>query len=299
MLVWDLLLEWMTHVGSGAWEAFREGVAELTSDEIDFDEQRISRTLRVTLSDLGHADFFVGGSRRWHVMRPALVGLSGGNEHLFVGGRTRSLVDQLCTAIAAHATTTVAEIIPGLSRVHIVGDPAALAAAAEDIGVEYVPDVAATLSGRLRSIRSSLEAAQSAQEPINWSVRSWSFQDESWVNERLKRTVREYSNRHGVNRYFVHAGRSGLREIEKRASVYGAALLRGARIAHYSHENRSLRVPRWAPLPAMYARAACLASGRMGTVTGDDIVFGNIDPLVASSLLVGLGQGFPMPETKQ
>ncbi len=299
MIVWDLLLEWMTNLGSGAWEGFREAVVELGSDEIAHDELALLRTLRITLSDLGHADFFVSGSRRWHTLRPAVVGLAGPTEHLFVGARTRSLIEQLCTAVAPRAKVTLTEIIPGLSRVYIVGDPGVLAAAAKGIGVEYVPNVAAMLSTRLRSIRSLLEGAQLAEEPINWSVRSWSFQDEKWVNERLERTVREYSNRYGVRRYMVHAGRSGLREIEKRASLYCAAHMRGARIIHYSHEDGSLRVPRWAPLPGAYARAACLSSGWLGTVTGDSVVFEKVDPGVAASLLVGLGQGFAMPEVKR
>lgn len=298
MVVWDLLLEWMTHHGSGAWGIFREAVAELAGDDFELEERALSRILRVTLSDLGHADFFVEGSRRWHVLRPALVGLAGGDDHLFLGGRTRSLTDQLRTAVAAYATVTVSDIGPGLSRIHIAGDQDALAAAAATVGIDYVPNIAAMLSARLRSIRCNLEAAQSTQEPINWAVRSWSFEDESWVNERLKRTVREYSNRHGVNRYFVHTGGAGLREIDKRVSMYAAALLRGARIVRYSYDDKELRVPIWAPLPETYARVACLASGWPGVVNGNDVVYQDIEPSIATFVLVGLGQGFPMPEAK-
>ena len=297
-MVWDLLLEWMTHLGSGAWEGFREAVAELASDEFDGDENGLLRRLRITFSDLGHADFFVEGSRRWHVLRPALVGISRGGEHLFVGGRTRLLVDQLCTAVAPHAVVTVSEITPGFSCVQIVGDPLALSAAAQAIGIEYISNASAMLSGRLRSIRSSLESAQRVQEPINWSVRSWSFHHAEWVGETLDRTVREYSNRHGVLRYFVHLGRPGLREIEKRAAVYCAALVRGVRLVDYSSEERSLRIPRWAPLPEMHARVACLSGGRVGAIVGENIEFRHVDPRIALALLVSLGQGFPMSEAK-
>jgi hypothetical protein len=294
---WDLLLEWMTHIGSGAWEAFREAVAELGTD--DAEEQVIVRRLRITLSDLGHADFFVGGSRHWRVLRPALIALSDGSEHLFAGGRTRLLTERLCEASAPYATVKVTESIPGLSRVHVTGDPKFLSDVAESIGIEYVAAAATTIAVRSPSIRSVLSASGPSLEPINWSVLSLSFQDRRWVSETLKRTVREYSNRHGVRRYLVHAGKDGLREIEKRASVYCAALLRGARIVRYSREARRLSVPRWAPLPHIYARAACLASGQLGVVDGDDIHFENVDPYIASMLLVGLGQGFPMPEARQ
>lgn len=292
MKSWDLLLEWMTHVGFGAWSAFREAIAELANSDVD--EQALARTLRISLSDLGHVDFFVDGSPRWRVLRPALVGLAETGEHLFVGGRTRLLLDELCKAVAAHATTTVTESLPGLSCVRVRGDPDAVAAAVEGIGIEYVADAAAAISARMPAIRAVLEAGEAAQEPINWSVRSWSFQSERWVSERLDRSVREYTNRHGVRRYLVHTGKRGLREIEKRTSVYCAAFVRGARIARYSHKDRRLNVPRWAPLPELYARAACLAGGRLGTLRENAILFENVDPRVASTLLVGLGQGFPI-----
>lgn len=294
---WDLLLEWMTHLGSGAWGAFREAVAELADGDVD--EQSVARMLRIALSDLGHVDFFVEGSRRWRVLRPALAGLSESGEHLFVGGRTRSLLERLRKALASHATVTVTESIPELSRVHVTGDPKAIVAALEGIDIEYVADAAGRMSAHLQPIRAALAAAQLAPEPINWSMRSWSFQDERWVNERLERTVREYSNRHGVRRYLVHGGRLGLREIEKRASFYCAALARGARVAHFSHDEKRLSVPRWAPLPEMFARAACLSGGHLGALSDGEILFENVDPQVASTLLIGLGQGYPMPEAKR
>jgi hypothetical protein len=298
MSSFDLLLEWMTHLGSGAWEAFREAVVELSSEDAPLDEQPLLRALRIALSDLGHVDFFVEGSRRWRVLRPALVRLSRDREHLFVGGRTRSLVKQLRDALTSHATVSVSEINLGPSLIHVVGDPDFLSATVEGIGMEYVTNAAARLCGRVPAVRHLLEAGPRTEEPINWSMRSWSFEGQEWVSEKLERTVREYSNRHGVRRYLVHSGRTGLCEIEKRASIYCAALVRAARIVQYSGNDRCLRVPRWAPLPATYARAACLSSGRLGTLRDDHILFENIEFGVAAMLLVGLGQGFPMAGAK-
>lgn len=299
MKTWDLLLEWMTHLGSGAWEAFREAAGELAGDQDPLDEQARVRTLRIAFSDLGHVDFFVEGSRRWRVLRPALVGLSQSREHLFVGGRTRSILERLRGAVLSNIAVTTSEPIPGLTCVHVTGEREAVAGLAGSLGIDYVANAAAVLSARLPPIRAMLDAGHPAQEPLNWSVRSWSFQDERWLNERLDRTVREYSNRHGVRRYLVQAGKMGLREIEKRASIYCAAFVRGARMVTYSHHERRMRVPLWAPLPEIYARAACLPGGRLGAVRDREILFDNVDPRVASTLLVGLGQGFPMPEAKR
>lgn len=299
MRAWDLLLEWMTHLGSGAWGAFREAVQELAGDQDPLDQQARVRKVRIALSDLGHVDFFVDGSRRWRVLRPSLVGLSQSGEHLLVGGRTRSMLERLRGAVPANIAVTSSETIPGLTCMHVTGEREAVARLAGNLGLEHVGDVAAVLSARVPPIRAVLDAGRPAQEPINWPVRSWSFHDEKWIDERLDRTVREYSNRHGVRRYLVHAGKAGMREIEKRASMYCAAQVRGVRIVTYSHDEERLCVPTWAPLPEIYARAACLSGGRPGAASEGKILFERVDPRIASILLVGLGQGFPMPEAKR
>ncbi|MFN7970779.1 MAG: hypothetical protein U0166_00255 [Acidobacteriota bacterium] len=297
MKPWDLLLEWMTHLGSGAWGAFRDAVAELADDSMD--EQALLRMLRITFSDLGHVDFFVDGSRRWRVLRPAVVGLSQGPDHLLAGGRTRSMLERLSQALGPVARVTDTENIRGFSSIHVTGDADEVAAALEGTGIDYIALAGIKLAAGAASMRTVLDAGRPGHEPINWSVRSWSFEDRRWVSEPLERTVREYTPRHGDRRFMVHAGKLGLREIAKRESMYCAAILQGARFARFSCAERRLRIPRWAPLPEIYARAVCLSGGRLGALGGDDIIFGNVDPRVASTVLVGLGQGFPMPEVRR
>ena len=90
-----------------------------------------------------------------------------------------------------------------------------------------------------------------AEEPIGWNVRSWSFDEARWVDGRLSRSIREYRNRHGVRRYLVATERhQPLRDVEKRAGMYCAAIANRARILNYTEDDQTLRVPRWAPLPA-------------------------------------------------
>jgi hypothetical protein len=289
----------MTHLGLGAWTAFRDAVAELSGEESEHSERALVRNLRIAFSDFGHVDFFTDASRRWRVLRPALVGLSHSGQHLFVGGRTRSIMERIAGASSSEITVTTAEPIPGLTRVQITGGREAVSGLAQRLGIEYVVDGAALASARISPIRTALEAGPPVQEPINWSVRSWSFQEEKWVEQRLERTVREYSNRHGVRRYLVNSCKAELREIEKRTSMYCAALVRDTQIASYSASEKCLRVPLWAPLPEMYSRAACLAGGRLGAVRDGKIDFEGVDHLLASTLLVGLGQGFPRLEVKR
>lgn len=294
----ELLLEWMTHLGAGPWAAFRDAVDELSGTE-ERNEQNVHRNIRIALSDLGHADFFVGSSRHWRVRRPALAALSEKTRHIFIGGRTRALTEKLAKAtseVGAH--TTMAEAAPGLLRVLVEGDPNTLRSVCADLDIQYLPEAAAQVAASVPRIEQILEAATKAAEPLNWAVRSWSFDDGQWVSDRLNYTVREYTNRHGVRRYLVSTGRFELREVERRASIYCAAFIRGDRFARYSCSDRCLRVPRWAPLPEAYARTACLAGGVPAAVQGGELVFRDVEPAIALTLLVALGQGFPRLETQ-
>ena len=293
----ELLLEWMTHLGAGPWAAFRDAIDELSGTE-DRIEQSVYRNVRTALSDLGHADFFVGSSRHWRVRRPALAALSESTKHIFIGGRTRALTDKLAKAGSeVGALTTVSEAAPRLSRVFVEGDPNTLRSISGELGIQYLQQAAAQVAASVPRIRQLLEAATKTAEPLNWAARSWSFDDGQWVPERLNNTVREYTNRHGVRRYLLSTGQSELREVERRASIYCAAFIRGNRFARYSCSDRCLRVPRWAPLPEAYARAACLAGGLPAAVQGGELVFCDVEPTIALTLLVALGQGFPRLET--
>ena len=134
------------------------------------------------------------------------------------------------------------------------------------------------------------------EEPINWAVSSWSFREARWVPGRGDRTLREYSNRHGMRRYLLSVDRGdSLREVEKRTGIYCAALMRKERIVNYSHRDHTLRVPIWAPLPAEHARAACLARGAPASREDGSLVFKGVDWDTAATLLASLGQVVRMP----
>src|ERR1700685_4168160 len=74
-MTWDLLLYWMTHSAEGSWSGFRKAVSEIAPNSLPEDQAGLARRLRVTLSDLGHVDFFMEGSQRWRVLPPMLAGL--------------------------------------------------------------------------------------------------------------------------------------------------------------------------------------------------------------------------------
>jgi len=288
---WDLLLEWMTHSGSGTWSGFREAVAEL-HEPTEADVQVVAKRLRIVLSDLGHVEFFINASKRWQVLRPAIVGLAHPHQYLFVGGRTRQLVTSLehhCRE--QHLSFTCSRVDPGLSRIALEGDREAVQRLATSLGIEFIPEASRFLISRVTPVRRALESAQSCVEPINWEVHSWSFEDEKWVTQQLRRTVRLYTNRHGVRRYILDRGNAGACELGKREALYAAALQKGVRLVKHSPESSTVTVPWWAPLPESYSRATCLAGGKVAVARGNDLVFESVPNDVASVLLVGLGQG--------
>ncbi len=295
MLKWDALLEWMTHLGSGRWGAYREAVAELSGSK-DVELQDLCRTLRIVLSDLGHADFFVDGTRRWKIRKPALLGLQpSSGQAVLGGGRARHLVDAVSTAArAAGLDLSTADAGVGLSQVRVTGTALELSDVAVAAHIEYIPAASAFVASQLTPIREALGNAPMQEEPFNWTVRSWSFEAMGWAKGRLPKTAREYSNRYGVRRYMVEVRRGRLCEINKREAVFAAALLRRARITSYRADKQVLEVPLTAPLPDPFARAACLASGRISAVSGGRLRFQEVPPEAAAVLLVSLGQRHPL-----
>ena len=295
----DRLLEWMTHVGSGPWDAFRDAVDEVDEVMERQDPHAWYRTLRIAMSDLGHVDFFVDGSRRWEVRRPVLAGLAGNESaHLFTGGRSSELLKKLEQRVTGNGKgiVTIDENGPGPSRVKVKGEPDFLREVAEELRIQYLPKASVTLAGEATPMTDVLDGPSGDEEPINWAVNSWSFRETRWVPGRVDRTLREYSNRHGMRRYLLNVDRDGsLREIEKRTGMYCAALVRKERIVNYSHRDRTLRVPAWAPLPAEHARAACLARGVPASRDSGSLVFKGVDWDTAATLLASLGQVVRMP----
>ena len=290
----DRLLEWMTHMGSGPWDAFRDAV-DAIDDIIEREDPRAwYRMLRIAMSDLGHVDFFVGGSRRWEVRRPVLAGLAGDESgHLLTGGRTSELLEMLEQWVTGYGkwTTTIDQYGVGPSRVKVKGKPELLREIAEELQIQYLPKASVTLAGRATPIKKVLDGLRTDEEPIEWTVRSWSFREKQWVSGRGNQTLREYSNHHGMRRYMLSVNRNDpLREVEKRTGMYCAALMRKERITSYSPQELAIRVPIWAPLPAEHARAACLARGMPSSPEDHHIVFKGVDWDTATTLLTSLGQ---------
>ncbi len=290
---WDMLLYWMSNVGEGSWDRFRQVVAELAGKDGDLSQFR--RSLRVRLSDFGHADFFIGGSSRWETLPPLVGGLVGNvNTALLIGARTPKLLADVNDAAVRHGVEILSEgWADSPATVRLTGAPAAINACAVAAAINYASNYAWRLAAKLAPIPSFLDRPRRDTDsaPINWVPRSFDFQSREWKDGVIPNAACEFTPRYGRPRYFVSNRRRRLLEIVgRRDAVYAAAHAQRVALATYDSATKAFSVPLSAPLPEAYARVACLCSGQRADVGQGRIVYPGVPPDVGAILLTALGQ---------
>jgi len=292
---WDVLLHWMTHAGDGSWEGFKRAVVQLAGEDADVDELIVA--LRFHLSDLGYVDFFTGGSRRWQVLPPTLVGLAPAGTAILTGGRTPGLQDAFLAAGERLGCVVAIESIDcGPATLRLQGPRPGLAQVATEIGVRFSERYASTLAARIKPLFTKFEEMKDETAPTNWSVRSFDFLSMAMIEGLRRNSACEYSPRYGVSRWYVHTRRGLLRSLPKREAIFVAAMLQGVRLLSFDAGNSSLLARTNAPLPESYARVACLCSGRRPSIDGDALIFPHVPPTIAAFLCVAAGQPAPLTQ---
>lgn len=289
----DLLLAWMTHLGEGSWMSYRKAVEEIASG--DRDPLEVSRTLRIGLSDLGFTDFFVDGTQRWRMLPPVLGGLAARDDAAaFYGSRTPALVEALRNAAEAHGgrlEEKTCQDCPTFFRV--VGERRVIASISSRIGVAFEPDNESRIAAGVPPIPWVLETATREPAPLNWKARSFDFSERSWVDGLLPNSACEFTPIHGPSKYYIRGKSGKLLRMPKRESVYTAAMLKGVRLIDYEPDAMKLSAPLFAPMPELYARAACLCACRPAQIVNGRFVYLDVTPEVAALLMVAAGQPHP------
>ncbi len=289
----DLLLYWMAHLGEGSWDAFRGAIGRLAPDGADLAE--IARGQRIFLSDLGYADFFIESSQRWRIQPPVVAGLvSAPNSAILAGGRTPTMYGALTKAAAVHDCHITSEHNNGHpATVRINGSREALAAVAASLGIPFVPNFANFACASIRPIQAQLDGACVEDKPANWSVRTFDLERLTWVDGLQSNAACEFTSRYGSRRFFVHTKRGRLLRLPKREAVYAAALLRRTPLVVYDAETATLAVPATAPLPELFARAACVCIAQPASYDRGRLVYRSVPSSVAAILLLAVGQRYP------
>lgn len=295
MTTGEVLLHWLSHVREGSWPQFRQAVAAVADRADDAVGAGEAGRLRRHLSELGHAEFFVGGTNRWRTFAPVLGGL-GQSAAILTGGRTPRLVDSMISSAEREGChVDIREDAAGPDRIRVLGPPMSISRISSEAGISHIPHLARALAAALEPIPSALQRATPAAAPINWSLRSFDLKIARWVDGFQPRTAYEYRSRYGARRYFVRGAHHTLRQLDRRRAVYAAAYLNRVALVCYDEAARKLLVPRSAPLPDAVARAAAACAASPAEEEDSVLVYRDVSPQVAGAAMVAVGQRPPEP----
>ena len=290
----DLLLTWMTHLGEGSWMSFRKAAEEIASE--DRDPLELSRALRVGFSNLGFTDFFVDGTQRWRMLPPVLGGLTANRRML------PPCMEAALLLLSRHCGMQLRRMEAGSKRkalqdcptsFRVVGERRVIAAISSHIGVAYEPDNGRRIAEDVPLIPCVLETAAQEQAPLNWKARSFDLGIRAWVDGLLPNAACEFTPIHGLSKYYVRRKSGKLLRMPKRESLYAAAMLKGVRLIDYELDAMKLSAPLFAPMPELYARAACLCACRPAQIINGRFVYCDVTPQVATLLMIAAGQPHP------
>ena len=273
--------------------SFRKAAEEIEGS--DRDPLDLCRSLRVGLSDLCFADFFIEGTQQWRMQPPVLGGIAAReNVAVLYGGRTPALVEELQDAARVLGGRFEMEAIQDCpTSFCVIAERRVITAIADRIGVAYEPDNAKKIAESVHPIPFVLEAATQDPAPLNWKVRSFDIDRCAWVDGLLPNAACEFTPTYGPSKYFIHRKSGKLLKITKRESLYAAAMLKGVRLLDYDPGAMKLSSPLFAPMPEQYTRAACLCACHPAEILNGRLVYREVTPEVAAFLMVAVGQPHP------
>jgi hypothetical protein len=260
----DTLLAWVSELGSGSWERFKEASGQLGL--------RASSALR-GLSVLGHVEV------SWRAPRfacaPATLttipGMPG--RLLLCGQRPLGQADKLRSAAAEGGLDVdlngdgAHQFGLGPATLTLEADPSDAAEFAERCGLRFAPQAAEALARVLAplSLAGFVEPASPDQRfphcPLDpdtleprWDAAGGGYEDGLWSWESFNGLRLTYLRRDG-EWFLVPQREYGPYLVERPAEA--------PKLVRYDSANRLLYVNSRAPLPELHGRAACLCSGRL------------------------------------
>jgi hypothetical protein len=295
----ELLLHWMSRLGTGSWHRFLEALDELAPDE---DQESLRRRIPAWLSELAYVDFS-RTTNKWKVRSPVLAGLVGHDDTaLLCGARSESLVSRLECVARDFGMELVIESVPNLpSRILLKGGNDCLARVENATGVRFAAKYALQLLANVPPIASKLEAAKPEKGIVNWQVNTFDFSVYRWVPfaEKLDRpdhlpklAAVELTSKYET-KYCVTDGKSIPRRLPKREAIYAAASLQNHRLIQYNPTDQVLSTPAATQMPEVYSRIASLCAGTTARFHEGHVVYHKVPSVVAATLAVLAGQPHP------
>jgi len=257
---YNLLLAYLTELGSGDWARFRQAIEFLASDS----EELYPSALARRLSMLGHVEFAFYDDMRWAVCPPVLAWLPRRDALITVlcGGRSQRSVDimyEQASALNIQVRTVQQDEGPDAIFIAMQSRDAAyeLAALANLAGE---PNAAGRIAQCLPSLDGYMHLCTEAPEPSGYTVRTFKTDSLRWV-EASQVSVE------GLCWYEYYRPEYRLKvegrclKTTREVGIYSLLRRRHRNVLRYEPTTQELFVPVRTPLPNLFARAATLASG--------------------------------------
>ena len=288
------LLYWMSHLGEGTWESFKNAVAQLAQLEERQEEvldHLITRT-RFRFSDIGSVTFSADNRRRWQVIDPVLASFSENPDRgVLCGGRSPALI-QLLNSVARSEQCTI-EIRPRPNLpdlIGVIGTPVALNKVANACQVRRAVDFAEEMIRKFVPISEQLSRAPSRELMIGWKRQYFDLDSKQWTANPIARTACECISQYGRRKTFLQVRKKMIVELPRREAIYAAASLARTPIISYDSVSQGLFVPARAPLPEICARLACISAENVGDLSNGTVRYSPVPRRVARLILASLGQ---------
>jgi hypothetical protein len=291
------LLYWMSHLGEGTWESFKNAVVQLAEaheKEEHVLSDLITRT-RFRLSDIGCVTFATDNRRRWQIVEPVLASFTEKpNRSVLCGGRSPSLIQQLQSAATTEQCIVEIQPRPSLpDQVVISGAPDALNKIAYRCHIRRAIDLAEEMIRQFIPISAQLSSAPHKELMIGWKRQYFDLSAKKWTATPILRTACECVSQYGRRKTFLQVSKKKTVELPRREAIYAAASLARVPIVSYDASSQNLWVPAKAPLPEICARLACISSENIGDLNNGTVRYGPVTVRVARLILASLAHPAP------
>jgi hypothetical protein len=297
----ELLLNWLSEVGSGDWDEFREAQQWVASLDASLNHPPGPSYTAHNLSILGHVEFdWIG--RRWSCSPPVLTVLPNAGAHaLLVGSRTRVLIDRFLEEADSDPRVYLPIVHVQRGGPNVVylaaASEAAVRSFANRLGVAYEECVSERLASLLPNVRKHVEGRESALPPRGYGFER--FEPSSLTFEETDSDcdpgLYKYTAWGGA-RYMVRGEDGRVHETDKSEGIYAELSRVETNVLHFEPDtvNGSLIVPYRAPLPVLQARTALLCTGLLpGSSHKGCLAYPNVPEATARAIADSLGQDLP------
>jgi hypothetical protein len=264
---YNLLLTYLTEIGGGRWEHFKNACQTLaqTIDEEDRGTM-IWNIAQRNLSRLGHVEFQFDERFIWRVAPPALVSVPQKDELrvILCGARNLPFIDRVREASGALGKELRIHSQPEGPDVVIVNDCSPLDARrlAEELDILWTDRAVACLFACLPSLDEMLEICQEDNPPIGWRVEGFDVDSFKWeqASQTSDAWLYRYSSTWQPTEYRLKIN-GRILKVPPFVGIYHVIRSAGKQAIFYDSQKRILSVKAAAKTPELYERAATLCSG--------------------------------------